>query len=140
MTQLPSHLPPHTEQLIMTGNNLGSLESAEKNVSLVKIFDFHGSNITDVSDQVCKIILSNADSINLSGNKLRSVSCLLKVAKLRTKLLLSNNPFDCNCDMMWMRDWLQNASNVMNKENITCSTERWEGKFSDMLMHTLQTE
>ncbi len=138
MTQLPSKLPTLTEQLIMTDNNLESLKFAEKNLSEIKVFDLQRSNIKYISDEVYKTILLNAEFINLSDNKLTSVSSLLKGAKLRTKLSLSNNPFDCNCDMMWMRDWLQNASK--NKENITCSTGRWKGKFSNWLMQTSPTE
>ncbi len=128
MTTLPDILLPRTKLLMMSGNHLGHLDSVPENFPEIKELYLNRSNIKKISDGVLKILLGKTKHLHLSNNNMRQISSLLQEENFHTRLWLSENPYDCNCDMMWMRDWLQNASNVMNKENITCSTGRWKGK------------
>lgn len=127
MTRLPDKLLPGTKQLIMTGNNLGILDTVHENVSEVNAFHFERSNISSIHKSALVILASNASTIKLSSNKITKL-CPFITQISRTKLWLSDNPYACNCDMMRMRDWLLNATNVIDKENITCGTGKWKGK------------
>ncbi len=129
MTKFPNKVLPNTETFIMTGNYIKELECADPNpYRQVKQFDFHGNKIHKINDKVYEEIFPSANSVKLSNNNLKHVSPLIQKVEMNAKLWLGNNPFECNCDMMWMRDWLQNATNVLDRENITCGPEKWKGK------------
>ncbi len=125
MTALPREFLPSTEVLVMAGNNIQALESIDPQLEKVKQFDLRDNHIHTISDDVLRQLLL-ADVVKLSNNNLRKLSVLFQMsANLKTQFWLGHNPYECNCDMMWMRDWFQNATNVIDVDNITCA----EGKF-----------
>ncbi len=141
MTQLPSEVVPGTELLIMTGNDINKLESVDTSPVKIIKFDLQESNIHHIGDKAMKNLLSGTDSLKLSKNRIKQLPSFLSIAKYKTKLWLSDNPYECNCDMLWMKDWLLNASNVMDAENITCGSEHWKGTYSwTQLIKTLQQD
>ncbi len=125
---IPDVILPETEQLIMTGNNLGILAAVNENLSQVKMFDFQKSNISSVHEKALKVLLRNATGLNLSGNKITRLPLFFKNDVAAAHLWLGHNPYECNCEMMWMTNWLRNATNVVDKENITCGVGTWEGE------------
>ncbi len=127
MVQLPQELLPRTQQLIMTGNKLEVLDNIQKKLANIIHFDFENNNIRHISDSVLETLFLNTDSLNLKGNALTQVSHFWQTPS-KTTIWLSNNPFECNCDMMWMRDWLLNVTNVRDRKNITCGPGHWKGK------------
>ncbi len=128
MTKLPDQVLPRTELLIMTGNNLGNLHSIPDNIPEINELDLNRSNIKTISDKGLKTLLMKTKKLYLTNNKLQQFPRLAEKKKILTEFWLSENPFECNCDMMWMRDWLQNATNVMDKDQIKCREGRYQGK------------
>ncbi len=139
MTQLPENILPRTEQLVMSDNNLGKLEQVDNQLIQVKTLIFQRSNISFLHEKALKRLLSHVDTLNLKSNKLTKLPQLLQMQTSRTKLWLGDNPYHCNCGMMWMRDWLQNATNVMDKENIVCGVGKWRGELQ-LLKVNLQSQ
>ncbi len=127
MVHLPHRITPQTEQLIMSENDIRLLDMKETNLTQIKLFHFENNNIESVSSKTLQFLLSNAVVLNLKGNKLQKLPKLFNQPHTKTKLWLSGNPYVCNCNMMWMKDWLQNNTNVMDTENITCSGGKWDG-------------
>ena len=132
MTQIPDKLLTDTEQLIMAGNNIEKLDYINKDLQHLKLVDLQRNNISKIGLEAQKTLLSHADNLVLSHNSLQKVSSILQ-SDFQTQVWLSNNPFLCNCGMMWMHDWLQNASNVMEKANITCAGGKWNGEKSYLI-------
>ncbi len=128
MTNLPAQMLPKTEHLIMTGNNLQTLQNVDPSLRTLNKFSLQNSNIRFISDEALTIFTFKTDELNLSGNKLKQVSRKLHGTLNGTKLWLADNPFECNCDMMWMADWLQNASNVIDRYKIQCADGKWKGE------------
>ncbi len=122
---LPVNLLPFTEQLIMTGSNLITLDVVASVLAQVKRFVFRRCNIKHISQTALQVLLLHADIIDISENQMTELS--ENIMNMKAQLWVGNNPYDCNCDMIWMRDWLQNATNVMDKENITCGPGKWKG-------------
>ncbi len=120
MTKLPAKVLPRTELLIMTGNNLQESTDVKLDLIGVNHIDLRGNHIQKISDNLFKEVFLIADTVKLSDNYLRQLPSFLQQTKIAATLWLGNNPFDCNCNMMWMKDWLQSTTNVMDKENITC--------------------
>ncbi len=129
MSHLPHQVLPQTQQLIMATEQFQTLDKIDDNLLQIKNFSFQGSNLRHVSDKAWKSLISTADSVNFPGNKLTHVPTFLQTETYQTYLWLSFNPFKCSCDMMWMRDWLLNTTNVKKKEkeNITCGAGKWKG-------------
>ena len=63
--------------------------------------------------------------LGLDGNR-----CIRVIPRQNktSKLWISDNPYECNCDMLWMKDWLMDNENVMDKKNVTCSGSKVKGK------------
>ncbi len=129
MTQIPDKLLPDTEQLIMAGNNIEKLVYISKDFQHLKLVDLQRNNISEIGLEAQNTLLSHTNNLVLSHNNLQKVSSVLQ-SNVHTQIWLSNNPFLCTCDMMWMSEWLQNASDVMDKANITCAGGRWNRKRS----------
>ncbi len=127
MTQLPQQLLTATEQLLMVGNHLTTIKPVPQSFLELKTIDLQRSNISEISAQALEALLLHSHNLKLSGNQLHHMSSVLSKSN-QTNLWLSKNPFECGCDMMWMRDWLLNATNVKDKENITCAAGKWNGK------------
>ncbi len=127
MTSLPNKVLPKTEQLVMVGNSLEKLENLNKKFLDIKRFDFQNCNITYISENAIRNLISCTDSVNLAKNKLNKLPKLFAQLTFQTKLWLGGNPYECNCDMMWMRDWLVNDTTVMDKDNVTCGPGKWKG-------------
>ncbi len=127
MVDFPGEIQPLTDKLILSGNNIKHLQNMDNNLTQVKQLDFENNDIDHISNKSFKMLLSNVNKLNLKRNNLRRLPILLQTST-KTQLWLGHNPYKCNCDMMWMRDWLQNATNVMDKDNITCGPGKWKGE------------
>ncbi len=132
MTQLSQKLLSDTEQLEMIGNNFEVLNFINIDFASMKILDLQRCNIQQISDETLETLLSHVDVLKLSSNKLHQVPDILQKNK-NTKIWFGDNPFECNCNMMWMRDWLLNDTNVLDKEHIFCTGGPWKGKQFQML-------
>ena len=105
---------------MMRGNNLGELRNVKPYMNEITHFDMSSSEITKIKDNVMNSIINNSLYIDITNNKLKYLPTSIGQSNNRTKIWISNNPYECNCDMMWTRDWLVQATNVMDKENVKC--------------------
>ena len=96
--------------------------------------DLSNSRVSHITDGVMRSILMNLKTLKLTNNVIRSLPLSIQKTEDNTKLWISNNSYDCNCDMMWMRDWLVKATNVMDKEDITCTSGKMIGSMHDFIM------
>ncbi len=128
MINLPGYMLPRTQQLIMIHNNIEQLEFVDTNLVDVKTLNMQDSNITHITDKAMKTLVVNRKTVKLNGNKLKNIPRSILSASLSTNLSLGDNPYECNCDMMWMRDWLLNATNVIDREHIKCASGQWKGQ------------
>ena len=77
-----------------------------------------------------EIIMYNVKSLDIRKNKLRTLPKSIVETNKTKKLWISDNPYACNCDMLWMKDWLTNTENVVEKKNVTCSGKAVKGKIN----------
>ncbi len=83
-----------------------------------------------------KDVLNGATTINLRYNQLQHLSLEWKNVKSNSlnSLLLAGNPIECGCEMLWMANWLENATSSKGKrlvpdyKDVICTSGAEMGK------------
>ena len=121
---------PDTDQLLLSGNNLGSVNRAPDYLKNITLLDLSSSHITEIDETVMEVIVKSVKHLDIRGNNLKSLPQTIKNVATENKLWVSRNPYECNCDTLWMKDWLIDNKNVMDKDNVTCSENKVKGKIN----------
>ena len=125
---LPEQIPAGANWVFVENNLLQELCGKFPYSSNVTGINIGLNSIKQICPSFIQSIKSNRhlEEIILSSNQLSSVPQDLQQIKY-TKIWLSNNPFLCNCDMLWMISWLVNSTLpsgehlVPDYKNVTCS-------------------
>ena len=96
--------------------------------------DISSSNIVSIDKNMITEIRKNIKYLDISNNKLQYLPKEIQDTHNLTKLWISNNPYVCNCDMLWMRDWLIDAENVPDKWHVKCHSGKLIGKSNQELL------
>ena len=121
-------VPYMTQWLKMSGNNLGTVLKVKSYMNEISYTDISLSNIHSISEDAINTMLTNAKYLDVRNNELEELPVGNAVSNNSTQLWISNNPYECNCDMLRMRDWLVQATNVMDKENVICASGKLKGE------------
>ena len=124
---IPQTIQNDTDRMILTGNNFGYITSIKSNLNQISHVDFHANSITGFSENAMTALLNNTKYLNIASNKIKQLPKLIKDANHLAELWISNNSYECNCDMLWMKDWLVKAKNVMDKESVVCANGEMKG-------------
>ena len=140
LTSLPETVLKDTDWLLLSGNNLGSLNKVPDYLKNISLLNLSSSNIRNIDEEFIDAIIKGVKHLDISGNKLKTIPLTIKKANNVTKIWISNNPYECNCDMLWMKDWLVGTKIVVDRENVTCSGSKLKGEIShiDILILTCQ--
>ena len=82
------------------------------------------SNIRAISNDLLDTFQQGKiEMLDLRNNSIRRLSQKIKSVSTLTHIWLSNNPFICDCAMLWMKDWMLNKSTtVQDSYEVKCST------------------
>ena len=119
-----------TDWLLLSGNNLRSLWKAPDYLKNITLLDLSSSKIEEIDETVMEVILENVQSLDIRGNKIQTLPRTIANINGSSELWISGNPYECNCDMIWMKDWLVDSKNVMDKINVKCSSNKIKGKIN----------
>ena len=106
------------------------MNEAPDNIKNITLLDLRSNNIAKIDETVMEVIIHNVKSLDIRKNKMKTLPELITKANKTNRLWISDNPYECNCDMLWMKDWLMDSNNVMDKENVTCSGNELKGKIN----------
>ena len=133
-SQIPNSLIPHTNWFILSEATFDSICKQPSNFYNLDSLVLKRNSIKTVCESfIVYISKFNLEYVDLSENKLTRISDKIGEVKSLKTLLLANNPFTCNCDMLWMSDWLSNATNlsgnkiVKDYKNVTCHSGKMVG-------------
>ena len=99
--------------------------------------DLSSSSIEYISSDAINALMENTLYLDISNNSLKVLSETITASANYTKLWISGNPYDCGCDVMWMKDWLVEATHVMDKENFTCNTGVMKGEIQNRCIEVI---
>ena len=124
MKSLPSSMPDHTDHLIMDNSNLNLLCDSHHSFAQISSISLEFCNISEVcEDFIRKVIIRKTGTFYLSNNKLTSLQEVFTNTTKGTRLYLSNNPYNCGCDMVWMIKWIKSSilsGMIPDYQNVTC--------------------
>ena len=130
LTRLPNEVQLGTDWVILTGNNLGQISMVTW-LSNVTHIDLSFSNVTAISNDVMsKLVKNNKKYLSIARNNLKYVPREIEGAGNGTELWIGGNPYECNCDMLWMRDWLVSTTAVRDRDDAVCNTGNMKGRCS----------
>ena len=95
----------------------------------IRSLSLKGSSVSKICDDTLDSILHtpNLISLDLSQNSLTLLSQKFQSdSNNLDRLLLGGNPYNCRCDMIWMADWIVNATTssgarlVKDYETVKC--------------------
>ncbi len=143
LSHLPA-IPEKTDWLDLSNNGIQTIDEVFQTYNQTYHIDFSGNNIAEFNENLSHHCVQHLD---LRNNSLQQLSHTLTEQIKVKELLLSGNPFQCHCDMLWMQRWLQNLLHERNfvpdSKNIICGPGPLSGKAiyelnSDILQCSLQ--
>ena len=133
LVEIPQNLPNYTDWLIVSENNISSLNQEILETSyfpyLTKL-DISGNSLVNISNlfEVYTCSISRLSLLDISNNNLTTLPRNIMNISSLSNLWLDGNSFKCICDNFWMRDWLNNSGIVENYTNITCTMSKADAK------------
>ena len=111
MSSLPPSdaVPNITDLLDLSKNNIITLCSNRTYLRTVSGLILRTTQLTRVCDNIVGDLRQGLlQTLDLSDNRITKLPKEIKFITSFTDIQLSGNPFVCNCDMLWMRDWMAN--------------------------------
>ena len=142
LTEIPHNLPNYTDWLILSGNNISSLsQKTLRNPFLPYLTQLHisGNSLGNISNNFFDVFsncLSRLSFLDISNNNLTTLPRNIQNISSLKNLRLAGNPFQCNCDNMWMKDFLNSSDIIEDSGNITCTLSLQE----EILMIDMNSE
>ena len=129
LKDLPNKLPllnspGYKYRLDLTNNAIFRLDNRDylENTSSL---DVSNSAVEEIDSGIWKAFQS-MDEIGLKNNLLTQLPGSWEKIQIKGKLNIQNNPFACNCDNQWLKDWLKRmSSKIVNPVGINCNTSEW---------------
>ena len=126
LMEIPQNLPNYTDWLIVSDNNISSVNHEILQTSffpyLTKL-DISGNSLDNISNifDIFTCCSSRLSFLDISCNNLTMLPTIFQNISSLKNLRISENPLECNCENMWMKDWLNNSDIIENSINITCT-------------------
>ena len=126
LTEVPYKLPNYTNWLFLFENNITSLGENVSNLpylSFLTTIDLSQNNLNQISDRIFSLFThcySRLSSLDISNNNLTTLSEKLHDIKSLESVKISVNPDKCQCENLWIKDWLKGSEIASDYQNVTC--------------------
>ncbi len=123
----PQSLELNTDWLIMTNSEMTHLCDVKDYIARLSLIDLRNSSVNKLCDGFLKFVSQNnlpgsMRRLELANNELIDLPELVVEIK-NVIYTLSGNRFHCGCDMLWMVDWLGNATTPFGEPVVEDYTE-----------------
>ena len=124
--EIPLNLPNYIDWLLISGNNISTFnQETLQSLFLPHItkLDISYNKFDNISIEFIDLFTncgSRLSFLDISNNNLAQLpSNIQNISSLRY-LHLTGNFFQCNCENIWMKDWLNNSNIMEDSANIHC--------------------
>ena len=130
LMEIPKILDENTDWFIAAGNDFGDIDTAYSYFEEVRVFKLSSNNIKSITSDAITGMLKNTRLIDLGNNSLKYLPKAISSDRNRSvSFFISGNPYECNCDMLWMRDWLLTDGTVFDTPYIKCGNGKMKGNY-----------
>ena len=98
LTNFPATVLQDTDQLLLSGNNLGSLNKKPDYINNITLLNMSSSNINEIDETVMEVIIHNVKILDIRKNNLKNLPKSITKGKKTNKLWISENPYECSCE------------------------------------------
>ncbi len=141
-TQVPSTISGMANWLTITQGNLGHFCGNYPYLHQVWSLNLSNNGISEICEDIVEGIVEGNTIrwLDLSKNKIAAISQQIRNRNFE-KVWLSGNEFVCNCDMLWMAEWLANTTSssghvIQDYREVLCHS----GKYDGIPIYTLTAE
>ncbi len=121
LATFPPSVPNHTDWQDLSNNKITKLcadESYIKGLSSLRIIN---NSVEEICDSTIEAMSTKLTWLRLDSNQLKTVPKIVKKLSSLVGIWLGNNPYVCECDMLWLNKWVQNESDFkIVKDKIWC--------------------
>ena len=127
LTQIPKSLPNDTDWLNISGNNISSLQTEDlEPLNALSRLDLRDNRIRYITESFVEYLNTHSTivSLDISDNELRFIPRKFESTKFLKTLTLSGNRFECQCNNIWMKNWLIVSREMVQDFNtVDCQVE-----------------
>ena len=129
VNQLPQVVQANTSWFVNLNSSMHELCGDIDYIDELQLVDVSSNEIGLVCDDFISNLQKRTNGkllINLQTNYLQSLPKHITEVDKRIQFLLSGNPFQCRCDMLWMSKWISNGTTlsgehiVKDYKNVLC--------------------
>ena len=128
MYRLPSEVnfTRGTDWLDFSDNRLNYLCGTHRYLKKIHSFFLTNNNISEICDTTLNTLKhGRLEVLELSRNQLCGLPKLIQNVTSLTQLWLLENPLKCDCDMLWMKNWMENFNKsghrvVQKYDSLSC--------------------
>ncbi len=108
LTAIPEKLEPGSQWVNLKFNNITGISGHLNQFENVLQIELAHNNIGFIGSESMAQLIS-MEYIDLSHNNLSSLPKTIEKAPNSSLLKIGNNPYKCDCDILWMTNWLLHA-------------------------------
>ena len=127
LIQIPKSLPRDTDWLILSGNNITSVQVVDLQFVLnLSRLVLNNNKTKYISEDFVQYLKTQSDLVDLdiSNNELKSIPRNFESVKILKTLMISGNNFECNCNNFWMKNWIMdNRETIQDYKRVYCEME-----------------
>lgn len=117
---LPHSYPLDTDWLVIKNDIPTKLNDSFDSGNSIWYLDVSKSQVIEISNEFINNLKSQngIQWLNLQKNNLTSIPSNIQDLNYLQKIWVSENPIDCNCEMIWMIGWLNNFKTLSGEHII----------------------
>ena len=120
LTALPERLESGTQSLLLSGNSITRICGDVSQLENVSRIELQHNSIEEICSESMEQLVSRRDYIDISHNNISYLPRTIENAPNSTQLKIGNNPYACNCDMLWMVHWFFQSNTKYIPSDWTC--------------------
>jgi hypothetical protein len=135
LTEMPDVIPNHSRsklEIILDNNNIDTLKNTSYLTNIYNI-SMAGNKLNRLDESVLSVM--NASRLDFRNNRISTLPREIKKFSY-SSVLLSGNPLECDCDSMWLAEWIQ-LDGEEGDMSLTCDSKTGTHTIADISLKIL---
>ncbi len=125
LKEIPQNLENGTQSLLLNGNSITRICGDVRQLEMVSRIELQNNGIEEICEETMEQLVSTMDYIDISHNNMSYLPKAVQSTPNSTLVIVGNNPYICNCDMLWMVHWILDVDSTLkfisSDKDATCA-------------------